>query len=126
MINTKKRYCGLCSVEIKGLTCEQSELALRYLLDRKMDYNQNEQSIDFGFYRNEQTKELIFNSNCNVTDRLTDWTVTVFTFDGVFGAKTEIPWFAGKNITSMYLNFREREKRFDQLIEDLLKEIDSE
>lgn len=126
MINTEKRYCGLHSVEIKGLTCEQSELVLRYLLDRKMDDRQNGQSIEFGFYRNEQTKELIFDSNCNVTDRITDWSVTVFMHDGAFRARKEIPWFAGKNITSMYLNFREREKRFNQLIEDLLKEIDSE
>lgn len=126
MINTEKRYCGLYSVEIKGLTCEQSELALRYLLDRKMNDHQKEQPIEFGCYRNEQTKELIFDSNCNVTDRITDWTVTVFMHDGSFRALAEIPWFAGKNITSMYLNFRERGKRFNQLIEDLLKAIDSE
>ena len=116
MINAEKRYCGLSSVRIEGLTEEQANIAMRYLQDYSFsDECRNEQCISLSFYCNHIT-----------IDGKTYWSITVYLNDSAYAAKTEIPWFAGKNITSMYLNFRERNKRFNQLIEDLLKAIDSE
>ena len=116
MINTEKRYCGLSSVRIEGLTEEQSKIAMRYLQDYEIgDECCNEWHICLCFFRSHMT-----------IDGKNHWSIVVYMDNASYTVRTKIPWFAGKNITSMYLNFREREKRFNQLIEDLLKVIDSE
>lgn len=112
-INTEKRYCGLCGIRISGLTNEQSKMVLKHLQDKELDdENTNYLVKSLGFYRIENTVD-------------TGWIVTIYMYDSSYNVTTEIPWFAGKNICSMYLNFRERNKRFDRLIEDVLRVINS-